>query len=135
MLKITLNRLKPQIEEVSAEEQARFRAGRSISDPIFKFRILSEKYLKHQQNLYMSSLISKKPLTEYGMQPYGPPCRSKISVKTCTNHKLEIGAKKTKLMTNSTNGIQREMMAPEQATAALTKLKLIWRDNSVSLGL
>ena len=27
----------------------------------------------------MSSLISKKPLTEYGMQPYGPPCGSTIS--------------------------------------------------------
>ena len=27
----------------------------------------------------MSLLISKKPLTEYGMQPYGPPCGSTIS--------------------------------------------------------
>ena len=29
----------------------------------------------------MSSLISKKPLTEYGMQPYGPPCGSTIAVQ------------------------------------------------------
>ena len=29
----------------------------------------------------MSSSISKKPLTEYGMQPYGPPCGSTISVQ------------------------------------------------------
>ena len=29
----------------------------------------------------MSSLISKKLLTEYGMQPYGPPCGSTISVQ------------------------------------------------------
>ena len=29
----------------------------------------------------MSSLISKKPLTEHGMQPYGPPCGSTISVQ------------------------------------------------------
>ena len=29
----------------------------------------------------MSSLISKKPLTEYGRQPYGPPCGSTISVQ------------------------------------------------------
>ena len=29
----------------------------------------------------MSSLISKKPLTEYGTQPYGPPCGSTISVQ------------------------------------------------------
>ena len=28
--------------------------------------------------------------------------------KTCTRYKMEISAKKTKLMTNSTNGIQRD---------------------------
>ena len=74
-------------------------------------------------------------------------------------------AEKTKLMTNSANGIQREIKEkgqklgivtsfkylkavvsddgskPEvlfsiaQATAALTKLKPIWRDNTISLGL
>ena len=83
--------------------------------------------------------------------------------KPCTRYKMEISAEKTKLMTNSANGIQREikvkgqklrtvtssstlkqlfqMMAPNQflsriaqATAALTKLKPIWRDNNISLG-
>ena len=29
--------------------------------------------------------------------------------KTCTRYKMEISAEKTKLMTNSTNGIQREI--------------------------
>ena len=29
--------------------------------------------------------------------------------KTCTKHKMEISAEKTKLMTNSANGIQREI--------------------------
>ena len=83
--------------------------------------------------------------------------------KTCTRYKMEISAEKTKLMTNSANGIQREMKVkgqklgtvtsfkylgavvsddgskPEvlsriaQATAALTKLKPIWRDNNISL--
>ena len=82
--------------------------------------------------------------------------------KTCTRYKMEISAEKTKLMTNS--GIQREIKVkgqklgtvtsfkylgavvsdngskPEvlsriaQATAALTKLKPIWRDNNISLG-
>ena len=77
---------------------------------------------------------------------------------------MEISAKKTKLMTNSSSGIQREIKIkgqklgtvtrfkyleaivsdggskPEvlsriaQATAALTKLKPIWRDNNISLG-
>ena len=84
--------------------------------------------------------------------------------KTCTRYKMEISAEKTKLMTNSANGIQREIKVkgqklgtvtsfkylgavvsddgskPEvlsriaQATAALTKLKPIWRDNKISLG-
>ena len=77
---------------------------------------------------------------------------------------MEIRAEKTKLMTNSTNGIQRvikvkgqklvtvtsvryrgaivsdEGLKPEvlsrivQAIAALTKLKPIWTDNNISLG-
>ena len=85
--------------------------------------------------------------------------------KTCTRYKMEISAEKTKLMTNSANGIQREIKVkgqklgtvtsfkylgaavflddgskPEvllrnaQATAALTKLKPIWRDTNISLG-
>ena len=83
--------------------------------------------------------------------------------KTCTRYKMEISAEKTKLMTNSANGIQREIKVkrqklgtvtsfkylgavvsddsskPEvlsriaQAIAALTKLKPVWRDN-ISLG-
>ena len=77
---------------------------------------------------------------------------------------MEISAEKTKLMTNSATGIQRDSKVkglkleivtsfkylgaivsddgskPEavsriaQATAALTKLKPIWRDNNISLG-
>ena len=84
--------------------------------------------------------------------------------KTCSRYKMEISAEKTKRMTNSANGIQREIKVkgqkldtvtsfkylgavvsddgskPEvlsriaQATAALTKLKPIWRDNNISLG-
>ena len=81
--------------------------------------------------------------------------------KNCTRYKMEISAEKTKLMTNSANSIQREVKGhqlrtitsfkyfgavisddgskPEvlsrigQATAALTKLKPIWRDNNISL--
>ena len=52
MLKIILNRLKPQAEKIIAEEQAGFRAGRSITEQIFNLRILCEKYLQHQQDLY-----------------------------------------------------------------------------------
>ena len=83
--------------------------------------------------------------------------------KTCKWYKMEISAEKTKLMTNSANGIQREIKVigqrlgtvtcvkylravvsddgskPEilsrivQATVALTKLKPIWKDNKISL--
>ena len=84
--------------------------------------------------------------------------------KTCTKYKMEISAETTKLMTSSANGIQREIKVkgqklgtvtsfkylgavvsddgstPEvlsriaQVTAALKKLKPIWRDNNISLG-
>ena len=52
MLKIILNRLKPQTGKLIAEEQAGFKAGRSTTEQIFNLRILCEKYLQHQQDLY-----------------------------------------------------------------------------------
>ena len=84
--------------------------------------------------------------------------------KTCAWYKMEISAEKTKLITNSANCIQREINVKGQKlgtitsfkylgavvsdngskpeifsriaapTAALTKLKPIWRENNVSLG-
>ena len=52
MLKIKLNRLKPQAEKIIAEEQAGFRAGRIATEQIFNLRILCEKYVQYQQDLY-----------------------------------------------------------------------------------
>ena len=60
MLKIILNRLKPQAEKIIVEEQAGFRAGRSITEQIFNLRILCEKYLQHQQDLYHVFIDFKK---------------------------------------------------------------------------
>ncbi|KAI0210308.1 Serine-protein kinase ATM [Lamellibrachia satsuma] len=60
MLKILLNRLKPQAEEIIAEEQAGFRAGRSTIEQIFNLRILCEKHLQHQQILYHVFIDFKK---------------------------------------------------------------------------
>ena len=60
MLKIILNRLQPQAEEIIAEEQAGFRAGRSTTEQIFNLRRLCEKYLQHQQNLYHVFIDFKK---------------------------------------------------------------------------
>ena len=60
MLKVILNRLKPQAEEIIAEKQAGFRAGRSTTELIFKLRVLCKKYLQHQQNLYHVFIDFKK---------------------------------------------------------------------------
>ena len=53
-------RLKPQAAEIIAEEQTGFRAGRSTTEQIFNLRILCEKYLQHQQNLYHVFIDFKK---------------------------------------------------------------------------
>ena len=55
-----LNRLKPQVEKIIAEEQAGFRAGRNTTEQIFNLRILCEKYLQHQQDLYHVFIDLKK---------------------------------------------------------------------------
>ena len=84
--------------------------------------------------------------------------------KTCTRYKMDISVEKTKLITNSVNGIQRDIKVKgqklgtvtslkyigavvsddsskpvvlsriAQATPALTKPKPIWTDNNISLG-
>ena len=60
MLKTILNRFQPQAEEIIAEEQAGLRADRSTTEQIFNLRILCEKYLQHQQNLYHVFIDFKK---------------------------------------------------------------------------
>ena len=60
MLKIILKRLKPQAEKIIAEEQAGFRAGRSTTEQILNLRILCEKRLQHQQDLYHVLIDVKK---------------------------------------------------------------------------
>ena len=59
-LKIILNRLKPQAEKIITEKQAVFRAGRSTTEQIFNLRILCEKYLQHQQDIYHVFIEFKK---------------------------------------------------------------------------
>ena len=43
--------------------------------------------------------------------------------KTCTRYKMEISAKKIKLMTNSANGIQREIKVKGQKLGTVTCFK------------
>ena len=81
MLKVILNRLKPQAEEIIAEN----RLGSEPEEAPQNRSSTSESCVKRTSNTSrictMSLLISKKPLTEYGTQPYGPPCGSTISVQ------------------------------------------------------
>ena len=60
MLKVILNRLKPQTEKTIYEEKAGLRAGRSTTEQIFNLRIVREKNLQHQQNLYHVFINFKK---------------------------------------------------------------------------
>ena len=60
MLKIILNRLQPQAEEIIAVEQAGFRAGRNTTEQIFNLGILGGTYLQHQQNIYHVFIDFKK---------------------------------------------------------------------------
>ena len=60
MLRILLNRLKPQAEEITKEDgQASEQEGAQLSK-IFNFRILCEKYVQHQQSLYHVFVNIKK---------------------------------------------------------------------------
>ena len=59
-LKIILNRLTSKAEKIIAEEQAGFRAGSGTTEQIFSLRILYEKYLQHQQDLYHVFVNFKK---------------------------------------------------------------------------
>ena len=60
LLKLLLNRLKPQAESIIGDEQAGFRSGRSTTEQILNLRILCERYLQHQQDLYHVFIDFKK---------------------------------------------------------------------------
>lgn len=60
MLRIILNRLKREAEQHLAEEQAGFRAKRSTVEQIFNCRILMEKHLQHQRDLFHNFIDFKK---------------------------------------------------------------------------
>lgn len=60
MLRVILNRLQKEAEEHLAEEQAGFRAGRSTVEQIFNCRIMMEKHLQHQRELYHNFIDFKK---------------------------------------------------------------------------
>ena len=55
-----VNKTLGQAEKIIAEEHAGFRPGRSTTEQIFNFRILCEKNLQHQQDLYHVFVDFKK---------------------------------------------------------------------------
>ena len=59
-LRIVLNRLSSQAEEVLSEEQAGFRKGRSTTGNISNCRNLIEKHLENQKDLYHNFIDFKK---------------------------------------------------------------------------
>ena len=60
MLRILLNRLKPKAEGLLSEEQAGFRTGRSTVEQIFNSRVLMEKHIQHQRDLFHNFIDFKK---------------------------------------------------------------------------
>ena len=60
MLRIILNRLTQVAERIIKEEQAGFRKGRSTTEQIFNLRLICEKCLQHQQDLYHVLIDFKK---------------------------------------------------------------------------
>ena len=55
-----MDRFSPQAQKIIAEEQAGFRAGRRNTEQILNLRILREKYLQHQEDLYHVFIDFKK---------------------------------------------------------------------------
>ena len=60
ILRVTLNRLQTMAEELLAEEQAGIGPGRSTVEQIFSNRIVIEKNLQHQRDLFYSFINFRK---------------------------------------------------------------------------
>ena len=60
MLRVILNQLKAKAKELLAEERAGFRPGRSTVEQIFNSRVIKEKQLQHQRNLFNNFIDFKK---------------------------------------------------------------------------
>ena len=163
MLKVILNRLKPQAEEIIAEEQAGLKAGKSTTEQTFNLRILCEKYLQHQQNLFHVFIDFKKAFDRVwqatlwaNMPKYNinaslvrtieqlhDKATSAVQMNGSIGEWFRTKWQKLGTATSfkylgtvvSDDGFTPEILSRiEKATAAFTKLKPIWRDNNVFLG-
>ena len=60
MPQVILNRLKAKADELLAEEQLGFRPSQSTVDQIFNSRVIIEKHLQHQRDLFHNFIDFKK---------------------------------------------------------------------------
>ena len=60
LLRIILNRLIPQAEDILAEEQAGFRKNRSTTDHILNCRLIMEKHIDQQRLVYHNLIYYNK---------------------------------------------------------------------------
>ena len=84
MLKVALNRLKSQAEEIIAEEQAEFRAGKSTTEQLFDLRILCARYFQHQQNLYHFFIDFKNAFSRVWLAALRATIQQLYDKTTCT---------------------------------------------------
>ena len=60
MFRVILNRPRIKVEELLAKVQAGFRPGRSAVEQIFNSRVITEKHLQHQHDLFNNFIDCKK---------------------------------------------------------------------------
>ena len=113
--------------------QAGFRAGRSTTEQIFNLRILGEKYLQHQQNLYHVFIDVKKAFDRVWHEALWASMR-KYKINASIIRAIENLYDKAQSAIISNEGSKPEILSRiAQTTAALSRLKIIWRDKNISL--
>ena len=60
MLRVIPNRLKAKAEELLVEQKAGFRSGRSTAEQTFYCRVIIEKHIQHQRDLFQNFIDFKK---------------------------------------------------------------------------
>ena len=85
---------------------------------------MSDALEKHDGKVSITSLRFADDLDALAEEEQELEALGESLDKTCTGYKMEISAEKTKLMTNSANGIQREIKVKGQKLGTVTSFKL-----------
>ena len=81
MLKVILNRLKPQAEEIISEEKLSSEPLEAPQKRSSTLEFCMKRNLQHWQNLYYAIIDFKKAFDREWHESYGPPCGSTISLQ------------------------------------------------------